>query len=133
MNGVDIVGALLLDSDAVVSQVPAANIKAGLLTEDAGLDALLVREISSTEEPRLKRGAVVRYVDRVSVTVRARTYVAMDSIKIAVRGACAGFTGSMYGAANIAITSAGGGPDLIGPGNTFEKAVDFRVTYDAAA
>lgn len=132
MTGVDIVGALLLESADVLARVPEGNIKAGLLTEDVGLDALLVREISNVERLRLKRSGLVRYTDRVSVTVRARTYDGMDSIRKIVRRVCAGFTGSMEGATNIAITSAGSGPDLIGPGNTFEKAVDFMVTYEAA-
>jgi hypothetical protein len=133
MTGVDIVGELLRANAPLVAKVPLANIKAGALPENAPLPALLLRTVSRVERQRLKRGTMVRYVERVAVAVRAATYREQVAIMKMVLPICAGFTGSLGTATNIAINSAGTGPDLIGPGNTFEQTQDFRVGFDDPA
>ena len=131
MTGVDIIGALLRDDDAVVGRVPLDRIKAGVLPDNVLLPALLVRLVSSVERHRLKRAATTRTVDRVSVTVRAGSYDDQVAIIDLVKKCCAGVTGDVGGGAAVSILTAGTGPDLIGPAASFEQSQDFRVGFDA--
>jgi hypothetical protein len=133
MTGVDIVGALLNSDDALLAAIPAGQIKAGALPDGVVLPTLLVRMTSNVERQTLVRGATVRTIERISVTVRAASYRdQVAAIKLVVK-ACAGKTGSIAGAANVSVLTAGRGPDLRGPGNSFEQTQDFRVSFDAAA
>lgn len=133
MTGVDIIGALLLDAQPIVAMVPAERIKAGALPESVALPALLVRLVSSIERQTLVRGGMVRTIDRVSVTVRAATYRDQVAAIRMIRKACAGRTGDVGEAKSVSILTAGTGPDGRGPGNSFEQAQDFRVSFDAPA
>ena len=131
MTGVDIIGALLRESAAVQALVPAERIKAGRLPDDVALPALLVAVTSEMERQQLKRGATTRTTQRVSVTVRAASYRDQREAIHLVRDCCAGRTGDVGGGSRVSILTAGAGPDLDGPGNTFERTQDFRVSYDA--
>lgn len=133
MTGVDIIGALLLADDAVLARVAVASIKAGLLPDDVALNALLVRLTSGVERLQLKRVGKILMTDRVSVTVRAVSYIDQTDIIQLVKTACAGKTGSVGGGDGVSILNAGTGPDLIGPGATFEQTTDFRVSYTLEA
>ncbi len=133
MTGVDIVGALLNSDDALLAAIPAGQIKAGALPDGVVLPTLLVRMTSNVERQTLVRGATVRTIERISVTVRAASYRdQVAAMKLVVK-TCAGRTGSIAGAANVSVLTAGRGPDLRGPGNSFEQTQDFRVSFDAAA
>jgi hypothetical protein len=130
MTGADIVGALLRAHAPLVLAVPVERIKGGRLPVGIPLPALLVRTISSVERQRLRRGDTVRTNDRVSVTVRASSWDEQIRIMDLVVDACADRTGSIAGAANYAVLTAGRGPDLEGPGDSFEQAQDFRASFD---
>ena len=132
MTGIDILGELLLADAALIAAIPPARIKAGALPENVVLPALLVRTISNVERQMLKRAATVRTVERISVAVRAIDYDEQRAAMALVVKACAGKTGSFAGADNVSVLTAGRGPDLRGPGNTFEQTQDFRVSFDAA-
>ena len=133
MTGVDIVGALLIADQDLIKAIPVERIKAGALSENVALPALLVRTVSSVERLALKRGDTVRTADRVSVTVRAATYAEQTAVIRMVRSICAGRTGAVGEASSVSIVSAGTGPDARGPGNSFEQTQDFRVSFDAPA
>lgn len=133
MTGVDIIGELLLGHTPLLELIDVESVQAGALPEQVVLPALLVRLVSTVERQMLKRGATVRTIDRVSVTVRADTYADQgEAIRLAVK-ACAGRTGSYAGADNVSVLTAGRGPDARGTGNSFEQAQDFRVSFDAPA
>lgn len=132
MTGVDIVGALLR-AEAAERPVAPDSVKAGMLPEGMALPALLVRSVSTIERLRLKRGTVVRTVERVSVTVRAASYREQVAIMKWARARCSGWVGNMAPAERISILFAGIGPDLLGPGNSFEQGTDFRVSFDEPA
>jgi hypothetical protein len=131
-DGSDIIGALLLADADLLAVVPAARIKAGALPENVGLPALLVTCTSAVERTPLVRGASTRTVDRISVTVRAASHAERKAVMGLVTACCAGKTGNIGGGTRVAIRPAGRGPDLRGPGNTFDRTADFRVSYDAA-
>jgi hypothetical protein len=80
---------------------------------------------------RLKREAVTRTIDRISVTVRAANERDRASVIGLVVNACAGLTGNIGGGSSVSILTAGRGPYLSGPGDTYEQTQDFRVSYDA--
>jgi len=133
MTGVDIVGELLNSDEPLIAAVAAGQIKAGALPDGVVLPTLLVRMTSNVERQMLKRGATVRTIERISVTVRAASYRDQGAVMKLVVKACAGRTGSIAGADNVSVLTAGRGPDLRGPGNSFEQTQDFRVSFDAPA
>lgn len=133
MTGADIVGALLRGTDAITAKISAEEIRGGRLPENAPLPALLVRTIGSVDRHRLKGGAMIRTDDRVRVTVRARSYAE----QLVVIGLLASIRvdnmPALAGAENVTVLTAGRGPDLDGPGNSFEQAQDYRVGFDRPA
>ena len=130
-TGAYIVGNLLRAFAPLLAKVPAARIKAGALPDDIELPALLVRRISKVERQALIRGATTRTIDRISVTVRAANYRDQVDVIQLVEECCAGKTGAIGGGQSVSILTAGTGPDLRGPADTFEQGTDFRVSYDA--
>lgn len=130
-TGTDIIGALLLADAPLIALIPATRIKSGILPDGVELNALVVHETSQVERHTLVRGAKVRTTDRVSVTGRFRSVRERKRIMEMVKNICAGRTGAIAGMENVSIITAGRGPDLLGPGDSFEKTQDFRVSYDA--
>lgn len=130
-TGASIIGMLLREDTALTAIVAAQNIKMGALPEDITLPAVLVRLVSSVERQPLRRSGTVRTIDRVSATVRAESYREQAQIIRLIRNCCAGLTGDIGNGKSVSILTAGTGPDLIGPGNSFEQAQDFRVSHDA--
>lgn len=131
MTGASIVGDLLRASQELCVVVPAAQIKGGRLPENITLPALLVRTVSVVDRQPLKRGETNRRTDRVAVTVRAASWRDQVAIIEMVRTICAGRTGDIAGVTRVSIRTAGTGPDVDGPGNSFEQTQDFRVSFDA--
>jgi len=131
MTGADIIGALLLADTAMMEMFTPAQVKGGRLPDDVTLPALLVKETSTVERHTLKREGTTRTIDRVSVTVRADSYRDQRKAMLLVKNCCAGRTGDLGGATRVSILTAGRGPELDGPGNTFERTQDFKVSYDA--
>lgn len=133
MTGADVVGGLLRADAALTTIVLAAQIKAGRLPDGVILPALLVRVVSLVDRQPLKRGGMVRSVARISVTVRAASYRDQGVVIKLVRACCAGRIGDFGDAKRVSILTVGLGPDVNGPGNSFEQTQDFRVTFDAQA
>jgi hypothetical protein len=131
MSGTDIIGQLLLGSAELLRRVPADRIKAGAIAPDISLPALLVRTESSVDRQRLKQGATIFSIERISVTVRAASYRDQVAIIRLVRAACTGERRAIAGATNVSVRTAGKGPDMPGPAKSFEQAQDFRVSFDA--
>ena len=129
MTGGDIVAALLRVDNAILAISPAERIKLGRLPDNVTYPALLVRVISSIDRQPLKWGPGVRVTDRVSVTVRASSYRDQVATMKAVRKCCAGRTGDIGGGRTVSILTAGRGPDVAGPADSFEQSQDFRVTF----
>ena len=133
MTGVEIVGAILRDHPALVERISVGRIKAGSLPDNILLPALLLRTVSSIDRQWLKRSDVWRVTDRVSVAVRASSYADQIAIIQIVKRLCGGLTGDIGGALRVSILTAGTGPDVGGPANSFEQTQDFRVSFDEPA
>ena len=130
MTGAAIVADLLRADVLVTSAVPIASIKLGRLADDAAMPTLLVRTISVVDRQPLKRLGYVRRTDRVSATVRAASYRDQVEVIGLVRKQLPGQTGNLAGAERVSILTAGTGPDLNGPANSFEQAQYFAVSFD---
>ena len=130
-SGTAITGTLLREFTELTQVVPQSLIKAGALPDNVTLPAILVRTVSSTERQPLKRGPTSRTTDRVAVTVRAANYRDQVAVIKLIKDCCAGKTGDIGGGQNVSILTAGTGPDVRGPGDSFEQTQDFRVSYDA--
>lgn len=131
MTGAAIIGALLA-ADQHVIDIAADRIKEDRLPDGVALPALLVRTVSSVDQQPLKRGQTVRMTDRVAVTIRAASVRDRREAIRRVRACCAGRVGDIAGCLRVAILTAGLGPSLTGPGDSFEQTQDFRVSFDAA-
>lgn len=131
MTGADIIGALLLADAGVIAKVLPRHIKAGRLADGIGLPSLLVRVVSVTDRQALRRAGWERSTARVSVTVRAKSYREQNAVMKAVRQMPRGAVGTVDAAENVVVLTAGLGPDVNGPGDTFEQTQDFRVSFDA--
>ncbi len=129
MTGADIIGALLRDYPPLVEIVPVERIKGGRLPLGTPLPAILVKTISSVERQALIRGPSVPTTDRVQVTVRAASWDEQITIVDLVVDACADRTGAMDDTDAYAVLSAGRGPDIEGPGDSYEQSQDFRVSF----
>jgi hypothetical protein len=129
--GVHIIGELLRGDAGLTAIVPVERIKAGKLPDNVELPALFLRCISSVETQMLKRKLTTRTRDRIAVTVRAGNYRQQQDVIERVKKICAGLTGDIGGVDNVAILTAGLGPDVTGPADSFEQTRDFRVSYDA--
>ncbi len=131
MSGVTIIGALLEADGPVTAAV--GTIKAGRLPDNVVLPALLVRSTSQVERIHLRRTGEVRITERVSVAVRADNYRDVGVIIKAIRTACAGKIGTIAGFSAVSVLSAGVGPDIIGPADTYERTHDFMVGFNEPA
>jgi len=130
MSGVTIVGALLQAHEPLTSAVAQGNIKAGRLTDTTALPTLLLRSVSRVERLMLKRVGTVRITERIAVTARAESYREPGLLLRLVRDACAHKTGTIAGFERCAVLTAGTGPDVLGPGDSFERTQDFSVTFE---
>ncbi|WP_267386535.1 hypothetical protein [Sphingomonas sp. GC_Shp_3] len=133
MTGADIIAALLIADENVGGLIAAGSIKLGRLPDAITLPVLLVRTVSSVDNQPLKRGPLVRVTDRVAVTVRAASYRDQVAAIKLVRTCCAGRVGDLGGALRVSILTAGIGPDVNGPADSFEQTQDFRVSFDEPA
>lgn len=133
MSGTAIIAELLLARPELLELVPVAQIKQGAIAQDIPLPALLIKMESSVDAQFLKQGRIVRSVERISVTIRAENYRQQKAVLRQVRSAGVGVFAAIGDASRISSRTAGRGPDLRGPDESFEQTQDFRVTFDAAA
>jgi len=135
MTGSEIIGAQLRGNLALTTVVRAGAIKGGRLRDDEALPVVLVRSISIVDRQTLALEEKVRVTERVSVTVRASSYRDRATIMKLLR--TAGRAGlvipAMDAATNISVLTAGAGPELNGPNDSYERNQDFTVSYDEPA
>lgn len=130
-TGVDTVGELLRADEAILAMIPLDRIKAGALPDNFARPALLIRCVSSVERQPLKRGATTPTKDRVAVTAIADSYRDQRAIIALAKACCAGKIVNLDGGHRASVLTDSTGPDVRGPGGTYEQTIDFRVSYDA--
>lgn len=129
MAGTDIIGALVVADAAILALVPLAAIKLGRLPEPSPPRAILIRSVSEVERHTLTQGAHSRVTERVSVAIRAEHYDMVRDVLRLVRTACNYKISTIAGHGGVSVRTAGTGPELTGPDGSFERTLDFRVTY----
>lgn len=133
MTGAEIMGVLFLANQPLTAAVAEQAIKAGRLPDGVTLPSVLVRTVSLIDRQPLRRQGWIRSIARVSAMVRATSYEEQIGIIGLVRGIPLGAVGTIGTAQNVVVLTAGLGPDVIGPGDTFEQTQDFRVAFDGPA
>lgn len=131
MLGVRIITTLLRGHQPVTALVPAKWIKGGRLPDNVTPPALLVRHVTQIERIPLVHEGWERCTARISVMVRAVDYRQQGAVIEAVRGIPQGALGTIGAALNVTVHKAGLGPDVGGPGGTYEQTQDFRVSFNA--
>lgn len=131
MSGAMIVGTLLEAAPPVIALVPKAAIALVRLPDRTSPPLMLVRTVSEVERQPLKRSGWVRRTERVSVAVRAVSYRQLGLTLRTINAVLVGPQGDLVGCRAVSILAAGVGPDVDGPGDTFERTADFRVSFDA--
>ncbi len=131
MTGAEIMGVLLYAHEPLTAVVPTDQIKGGRLPDGTPLSSLLVRTVSLIDRQPLVHPGWFRSTARVSVMVRAASYDDQIAVIRLVRALPKGAIGAVGEARNVVVQTAGLGPDVIGPGNTYEQTQDFRVAFDA--
>ncbi|TCP36548.1 hypothetical protein [Sphingomonas sp. BK235] len=130
MTSAEIIGALLYAHEPLTAVVPVDRIKGGRLPDETAMPWLLVREISIIDRYPLKSPGWYRSTARVSVMVRAASFDDQIAVMKLVRSIPRGAIGTVGDATSVVVHTFGGGPDVIGPGDSFEKTQDFRVAFD---
>lgn len=117
------------------SLVPATSVRVGKDKKDAPLNNLLVKRISWLRSPILARQTRRHVRERMQVTVKAKTHEDRVTIlKAVVDAVDLTRPDNMGTITNIAIVSAGGGPDFEDDEATvFMGSHDFYVDYDEQA
>lgn len=126
-----IVGTLLRDFADLTAIVPVDGIKEEAVPANTPLPVLPIESVSIVERHPLKRGQTTRTIERVSVNIRAASHRDRKRIRLLVIDACAGKFGDIAGAKSVSIITAGAGPNMRGPGDSYDRRQDFKVTYDA--
>ena len=130
------VNYLLSNAAGVTTHVAAARIFTGVLAQDTVLPAILVRQVSGTEDRDVAMGAGRLHRARIQVTVYTDGddgYTLKKTILKAVRDALAATKGTVNGVAIESILPDGEGPDLDDPGKPiFEQSRDFLVVWHPA-
>ncbi|WP_230781566.1 tail completion protein gp17 [Sphingomonas sp. Leaf37] len=133
MSGTGIVTELLLADPTMAAIAARGGLKEDRLPDGVTLTAVLLRTVSSTDRQPLKVGALIRSSERIAVTVRAASVRDRKAAIRTIRAACHGKTGDLAECFRVSVRTAGLGPSVLGPGNSFEQTQDFRVSFDAPA
>lgn len=130
MTSAEIIGAMLRRLEPLIAVVPVERIKGGRMPDGTPMPWLLVREVSIIDWRALRSHGWYRSTARVSVMVRAASYAEQLEVMKLVRQLPQGAIGTVGDASSVVVHTAGGGPDVLGPADTFEKTQDFRVGFD---
>lgn len=132
MSGVAIIQNLLANNIALLAQVPAARINAGVVPLATALPAVAVQEVSSVERtPVAMAGGTVFVTERIQVTVLAKTYALQKTLLGLVRAACPVSRGTVAGFACESVLPAPRGPDMFDAGDgIYMQTQDFIVSFN---
>lgn len=135
MSGAVIAVRYLLANDAaLLAEMPAVRIKAGVLPEGIVLPAIAVEHVSTVERMTVSMEFTkVFSVSRVQVTVFARTYSQCKSILDLVRRALPHTRGTVGGVELDSVLPEATNPDLFDTDSQIHmQSRDYMVSFAAA-
>ncbi len=133
MNGVIAVRSLLVGDTGVTALVPAVRIVAGTLPQGAGMPAISLMSVSRVDRNIPAPGVTRRVIERVQVTVLARSYPESRAIITAVRRAAADKMPAIGGLTDVTVHTDSAGPDFLDVETGIHmQSQDFRVSFNEA-
>ncbi len=133
MNGVIAVRSLLVADTGVTALVPAARIVAGVIPQGTGLPTISLMSVSSMDRNIPAPGPKRRVIERVQVTVLARTYPEAKSLIATVRAAAADRMPVVEGLTDVTVHTDSSGPDFLDEETGIHmQTQDFRVSFNEA-
>lgn len=132
MSGVAIVRYLLANNSNLIAQVPASRIMAGVLPIDTVLPAINVLQIDGIIRNTVYVDDAAKFfIDRVTVTVEAKTYATQKSLLALIRAALPLSRGLINGFNCDSILADTIGPDSFDPDlPAYIQSQDFIVKYN---
>ena len=134
MSGVAVVRFVLANNAAVVAQVPAARIMAGILPISTTLPAIGVSLVDTRERTNVAMDmSTIHSTARVQVTVLGQTYVQARTVIELVRKALGYQRGSINGVDVDSILPDDEGPDFRDPDTgVHQSSRDYFVRFNVA-
>lgn len=133
MSGVKIVRALLVADAALIVQVPATKIIAGVIKAGTQAPAIAITEVVGIDRNIPNPGVTRHVFERVQVTLIAKDYAQQKAVMKLLRKACADKRGTIAGIAAVTVVTEGRGPDFNDEqAGFYMQSQDFRVGYQEA-
>lgn len=133
MNGVIVVRSLLVVDAGLTALVPEARIAAGSLPQGTVLPAISLMSVSSVDRNIPAPGTKRRVIERVQVTVLARTYPETKAVLAAIRKATADQMPTIDGLSDVTVHTDSAGPDLFDEETGIHmQTQDLRVSFNEA-
>jgi len=131
MSGVIVIRALLVANSALIAQVPATHIMAGLIPLGSMLPAISLAQISGVVRPTLSmHEARTLCADRVQVTVMAKTYAQQKQLLALVCAACVNTHARINGIDCDSVIPDTTGPDIFDADlGIYFQSQDYKVTF----
>lgn len=131
MSGIIIIRALLAANSALIAQVPASRIMAGVIPLGTTLPAISLAQISGVVHETVSMLETKRFcTDRVQITVMAKTYPLQKQILALVQTACQNTRGTVNGVYCDSVIPDTTGPDIFDADQTlYFQSQDYKVTY----
>ena len=134
MSGVMIAGELLRGSTPLTDVVPAAQIKAWQLPQTMTGKSIVVKRVNRKKHQFLDAQQVWLVTERIQATVRATSGEDRETIIRLAERACADRIGTIAGFDNVAVLSAGAGPDFMDEaGLLFMGSFDLQISFNEPA
>jgi hypothetical protein len=133
MNGVIAVRSLLVADTRLTTLVPTVRIAAGNLPQGTVLPAISLMSVSSVDRNIPAPGPKRRVIERVQVTVLARTYPETKAILAAIRTAAADQMPQIDGLSDVTVHTDSAGPDFLDEETGIHmQTQDLRVSFNEA-
>lgn len=121
---------LLSTNTALIAQVPAARIKAGILPQNTTLPAISITHISTAYGEQLS-GQSSWNISRVQITVIASTYVQQAAVMLLVKAAVPRNRGTINGVNVECIIRDSDGPDFTdADAGFYMQSIDYKVLFN---
>lgn len=134
MNGAAVIYQLLAADSAVTALVPDERIINGDLPQGIALPALEIAEISSVDQPIISPGAMRFTMDRIQVTVHARSKEELAAVLKVAKSAGDAKSPVVSGLENVIVRTDGQGPYFKNDAASIHlRSQDFRVSYNQLA